>query len=105
MVISLVLDMGDSGVHMVAGSDDERRYIRYAVARLEASPTLHGIWATTLTVFAMRNGPMKPACSSSSGTPIIIWPPAIPFTPSTRTVLPVGLVLLPIRTGLGISTR
>jgi hypothetical protein len=26
--------MGDSGVHLVAGSDDERRYIRYAVARL-----------------------------------------------------------------------
>ncbi len=34
MVISVVLDMGDSGVHMAAGSDDERRYIRYAVARL-----------------------------------------------------------------------
>jgi len=34
MVISVVLDMGDSGVHVVAGSDDERRYIRYAVARL-----------------------------------------------------------------------
>jgi hypothetical protein len=34
MVISVVLDMGDSGVHAAAGSDDERRYIRYAVARL-----------------------------------------------------------------------
>ncbi len=34
MVISVLLDMGDSGVHTVAGSDDERRYIRYAVARL-----------------------------------------------------------------------
>ena len=34
IVISVVLDMGDSGVHMAAGSDDERRYIRYAVARL-----------------------------------------------------------------------
>ena len=36
MVISLVLDMGDSGVHLVAGSDDEHRYIRYATARLAA---------------------------------------------------------------------
>lgn len=34
MTISLVLDMNDSRVHTVAGSDDERRYIRYAVARL-----------------------------------------------------------------------
>jgi len=36
MVISVVLDMGDSGIHMVAGSDDEHRYIRYAAARLAA---------------------------------------------------------------------
>jgi hypothetical protein len=36
MVISVVLDMGDSGVHMAAGSDDEHRYIRYATARLAA---------------------------------------------------------------------
>jgi hypothetical protein len=34
MIVSVVLDMGDSGVHMAAGSDDESRYIRYAVARL-----------------------------------------------------------------------
>jgi hypothetical protein len=33
MVISLVLDMNDSGVHPAAGSDDERRFICYAVAR------------------------------------------------------------------------
>ncbi|HET7189742.1 MAG TPA: DUF4038 domain-containing protein [Gemmatimonadaceae bacterium] len=36
MIVSLVLDMNDSRVHPAAGSDDERRFIRYAVARLAA---------------------------------------------------------------------
>jgi hypothetical protein len=36
MIISLVLDMGDSKVHPDAGSEDERRFIRYAVNRFAA---------------------------------------------------------------------
>ncbi len=36
MVISVVLDMGDNFVHTEAGSEDERRYYRYAVNRLAA---------------------------------------------------------------------
>lgn len=36
MVISLVLDMNDSRVHPEAGSDDEHRFQRYAVARFSA---------------------------------------------------------------------
>ncbi|MGB6723100.1 MAG: DUF4038 domain-containing protein [Terracidiphilus sp.] len=36
VVISLVLDMNDSKIHPAAGSDDERRFIRYAVARFGA---------------------------------------------------------------------
>ncbi len=36
MIISVVLDIGDGHVHLAAGSDDERRYIRYAAARLSA---------------------------------------------------------------------
>lgn len=36
MVISLVLDMNDSRVHPAAGSEDEYRFIRYAVARMAA---------------------------------------------------------------------
>jgi len=36
LIISIVLDMNDSHVHPAAGSEDERRYIRYAVARLAA---------------------------------------------------------------------
>jgi hypothetical protein len=36
VIISLVLDMNDSGVHPAAGSEDERRFLRYAVARLSA---------------------------------------------------------------------
>jgi hypothetical protein len=36
MTVSLVLDMNDNHVHPAAGSEDERRYIRYAVDRLGA---------------------------------------------------------------------
>jgi Protein of unknown function (DUF4038)/Domain of unknown function (DUF5060) len=36
MIISIVLDMNDSRVHTVAGSEDERRFLRYAVARFAA---------------------------------------------------------------------
>lgn len=40
MIISVVLDMGDNGVHLAAGSEDERRYIRYAIARFAAFPNI-----------------------------------------------------------------
>jgi Protein of unknown function (DUF4038)/Domain of unknown function (DUF5060)/Putative collagen-binding domain of a collagenase len=36
MIISLVLDMGDSKVHPEAGGEDEHRFIRYAVNRFAA---------------------------------------------------------------------
>ncbi len=36
MIMSLVLDMNDSRVHPAADSEDERRFIRYAVARFAA---------------------------------------------------------------------
>lgn len=36
MVISLVLDMNDNPVHPDPGSEDERRFIRYAIARFGA---------------------------------------------------------------------
>ena len=36
MIFSLVLDMNDSRVHPAAGSADERRFIRYAIARFAA---------------------------------------------------------------------
>jgi hypothetical protein len=36
MIISLVLDMNDSRVHPDAGSEDERRFIRYAIDRFAA---------------------------------------------------------------------
>ena len=36
MIISLVLDMSDGKIHPAAGSDDEHRFIRYAVARFGA---------------------------------------------------------------------
>jgi hypothetical protein len=36
MVVSVIFDIADGVVHTVPGSDDERRYIRYAAARLAA---------------------------------------------------------------------
>ena len=36
MTMSLVLDMNDNKVHPAAGSEDERRFIRYAIARFGA---------------------------------------------------------------------
>ncbi len=36
MIMSLVLDMNDNKVHPAAGSDDERRFIRYTIARFGA---------------------------------------------------------------------
>ena len=36
MTVSLVLDMNDNRVHPAAGSEDERRFIRYAIDRLGA---------------------------------------------------------------------
>lgn len=36
VIISVVLDMNDNKVHPAAGSDDERRFIQYAVSRLSA---------------------------------------------------------------------
>jgi len=34
MVISVILDIADGQIHMTPGSEDERRYVRYATARL-----------------------------------------------------------------------
>jgi Protein of unknown function (DUF4038)/Domain of unknown function (DUF5060) len=36
IVISVILDIADGKIHLTPGSDDERRYIRYATARLTA---------------------------------------------------------------------
>lgn len=36
MIVSVILDIADGMIHPAAGSEDERRYIRYAAARLSA---------------------------------------------------------------------
>jgi hypothetical protein len=36
MIVSVILDIADGKIHPGAGSEDERRYIRYAAARLSA---------------------------------------------------------------------
>jgi hypothetical protein len=36
MIVSVILDIADGQIHLTPGSEDERRYIRYATARLAA---------------------------------------------------------------------
>ena len=40
MIISVILDIADGKIHLTPGSEDERRYIRYATARLTAFPNI-----------------------------------------------------------------
>lgn len=41
MIISIVLDMNDNKVHPLAGSEDEQRFIRYAINRFGAFPNIN----------------------------------------------------------------
>jgi len=54
-VISLVLDMGDSRVHPDAGSADEYRFIRYAIARFGAFSNITWDLGDDLDVYRNRN--------------------------------------------------
>jgi len=55
MVISLVLDMGDGRVHPGAGSADEYRFIRYAIARFGAFSNITWDLGDDLDVYRNRN--------------------------------------------------
>jgi hypothetical protein len=69
MVISLVLDMNDSGVHPAAGGEDEHRFIRYAVARLSAYSNI--TWDLGDDLDAFRDE----AWTHETGTLIEQWDP------------------------------
>jgi Protein of unknown function (DUF4038)/Domain of unknown function (DUF5060) len=69
MIISLVLDMNDSRVHPAAGSGDERRFIRYAVARFGAFPNI--TWDLGDDVTGYRDD----AWARSTGTLVKEWDP------------------------------
>ena len=61
MNISLVLDMGDSKVHPVAGGEDEHRYIRYAVNRFAAFSNITWDLGDDLDAYRDESGRMKQA--------------------------------------------
>ena len=60
MIISLVLDMNDNKVHPAAGSEDERRYIRYAVARFGAFSNITWDLGDDLERYRSMSGPTRP---------------------------------------------
>jgi hypothetical protein len=69
MIISLVLDMNDSRVHPAAGSEDEHRFIQYAVARLGAFSNI--TWDLGDDLDSFRDEPWTHA----TGTLIKQWDP------------------------------
>ena len=105
MIISLVLDMGDSKVHPEAGGEDERRFIRYAIDRFGAFSNITWDLGDDLDSTATRNGRTTRACIFRSAIPGSTSRPAIRQTvTTTRTALPRGLASLLIRSGGAIST-
>ena len=69
IIISLVLDMNDSRVHPNAGSEDEHRFIRYAVARFGAFSNI--TWDLGDDLNAYRND----RWTHETGTMIEMWDP------------------------------
>ena len=69
VIFSLVLDMNDGKVHPAAGSADERRFIRYAVARFGAFSNITWDLGDDLT------GYRDDAWTRSTGTHIKEWDP------------------------------
>jgi hypothetical protein len=60
MIISAVLDIPTQNAHAAAGSEDERRYIRYAIARLGAFSNYTYDLGDDLDSFRDESGPTKP---------------------------------------------
>ncbi len=69
MIVSLVLDMNDNAVHPAAGSEDEHRFIRYAIARFGAFPNI------TWDLGDDLDGYRDEAWTHQTGTLIEQWDP------------------------------
>jgi hypothetical protein len=69
MVISLVLSMNDDPVHPAAGSEDEHRFIRYAIARFGAFPNI--TWDLGDDLERFRDDKW----THETGTAIVQWDP------------------------------
>jgi hypothetical protein len=69
MIISIVLDMNDNKVHPAAGSEDEHRYIQYAVNRVGAFSNITWDLGDDLDVYRDENW------SHETGTLLEGWDP------------------------------
>jgi hypothetical protein len=69
MIISLVLSMNDDPVHPAAGSEDERRFIRYAIARFGAFSNI--TWDLGDDLEGFRDDQW----THETGTAIVEWDP------------------------------
>jgi hypothetical protein len=69
MIISLVLSMNDDPVHPAAGSEDERRFIRYAIARFGAFSNI--TWDLGDDLDGFRDDQW----THETGTAIVQWDP------------------------------
>ncbi|MGD0497808.1 MAG: DUF5060 domain-containing protein [Bryobacteraceae bacterium] len=69
IIISVILDINDGHAHMVAGGDDEHRYIRYATARLGAFSNI--TWDLGDDLDAFRNDQW----AHETGTLLESWDP------------------------------
>ena len=104
MIISVVLDMGDGKVHPAAGSDDEHRYIRYAVARFGAFSNITWDLGDDLDTYRDEKW------AHETGTLLQGWDPyqhlatSHPTQIDHRTGLPAGLASPPTRNGLATNT-
>jgi hypothetical protein len=67
MIISVILDIADGQIHLPRASDDERRYIRYATARLGHSRTSPGTWEMIWIPSAMTTGHTRQVRNSRPG--------------------------------------
>jgi len=69
IIISVILDIADGKIHPQPGSDDERRYIRYAAARLTAFSNI--TWDLGDDLDSMRDD----AWAHETGTLLVGWDP------------------------------
>jgi hypothetical protein len=100
VIISAILEISTHKAQPAAGSEDERRYIRYAVARLAAFSNITGTSVTISTASVTKNGRTKLGLCSLAGIPTNISPPATRRSAHRRIADRIGLVSLQSRIGV-----
>ena len=104
MIISVILHFEDDKAQPAAGSEDERRYFRYAAARLSSFSNITWDLGDDLDSYRDEKWAHELGRCSKAGTPTNTWRPATPSTGSTRTAPPTGSGSLRSRNGPAPST-